>query len=301
MTEREHAGELRAVRTGLAASSVLCLVELAGGWLTNSLALLTDAAHMLTDVGALALTLFALWIAGRPASERKTFGYYRAEILAALVNGVVLCVLVLGIILEAWRRLQDPPPVRAGAMLAIAVGGLVVNLFVAHRLREHQGRSLNMRGAYLHVISDLLGSLGAILAGAVIMTMGWNTIDPLVSLLIAGLILFSSWKLVREAVDVLMEAVPSHVDVDRLERALAAVPGVEEVHDLHVWTLTTGRHALSAHVVASGPVSDDTLLAALSDVCRGDFQVEHTTIQVEHENQRLREPAACADRQPRAG
>src|SRR5262249_25679406 len=127
------------------------------------------------------------------------------------------------------------------------------------------------------------------------------TLDPLVSLLTAGLMLFSSWKLVREAVDVLMEAVPSPVDVDRLERALAAVPGVEEVHDLHVWTLTTGRHALSAHVVASGPVSDDTLLAALSDVCRGDFQVEHTTIQVEHENQRLREPAACAHRQPRAG
>jgi cobalt-zinc-cadmium efflux system protein len=301
MSDRERARELGAVRTGLTASSVLCLVELAGGWLTNSLALLTDAAHMLTDVAGLALTLFALWIAGRPASERKTFGYYRAEILAALVNGVVLCVLVLGIILEAWRRLQDPPSVRAGGMLAIAAGGLVVNLFVAHQLREHQGRSLNLRGAYLHVISDLLGSLGAILAGAVILTTGWNTIDPLVSLLIAGLILFSSWKLVREAVDVLMEAVPSHVDVDRLERALAAVQGVEEVHDLHVWTLTTGRHALSAHVVARGPVRDDTLLAALSDVCRRDFQVEHTTIQVEHESQRSREPAACADRQPRAG
>ena len=301
MSDREHARELGVVRTGLAASAVLCLVELAGGWFTNSLALLTDAAHMLTDVAALALTLFALWIASRPASERKTFGYYRAEILAALVNGVVLCVLVLGIILEAWQRLQQPPAVRAGMMLVFAVGGLLVNLFVAHGLREHQGRSLNLRGAYLHVISDLLGSLGAILAGAVILTTGWNAIDPVVSLLIAGLILFSSWKLVREAVDVLMEAVPSHVDVDRLERALAAVPGVEEVHDLHVWTLTTGRHALSAHVVASGPVADDTLLAALSDVCRCDFQVEHTTIQVEHENQRQREPAACADRQPRAG
>ena len=301
MSDREHAREVGAVRTGLIASSVVCLVELGGGWLTNSLALLTDAAHMFTDVAAMSLTLFALWIACRPASERKTFGYYRAEILAALVNGVVLCVLVLGIILEAWRRLQEPPVVHAGPMLAIAVGGLLVNLFVARGLHEHQGRSLNLRGAYLHVVSDLLGSLGAALGAAVILTTGWQGADPLVSLLIAGLILFSSWKLVREAVDVLMEAVPAHVDVDRLERALAAVEGVEEVHDLHVWTLTTGRHALSAHVVARRPVPDDTLLAALREVCCRDFQVEHTTIQVEHESQRPWEPAPCADRQPRAG
>jgi cobalt-zinc-cadmium efflux system protein len=269
--------------------------------LTNSLALLTDAAHMFTDVAAMSLTLFALWIATRPASERKTFGYYRAEILAALVNGVVLCVLVLGIILEAWRRLREPPVVHAGPMLAIAIVGFLVNLFVARGLQEHQGRSLNLRGAYLHVVSDLLGSLGAALGGVIILTTGWQEADPLVSLLIAGLILFSSWKLVREAVDVLMEAVPAHVDVDELERALAAVEGVEEVHDLHVWTLTTGRHALSAHVVARRPVPDDTLLAALSEVCRRDFQVEHTTIQVEHESQRPWEPAPCADRQPRAG
>ena len=301
MSDREHAREVGAVRTGLVASSVVCLLELVGGWLTNSLALLTDAAHMFTDVAAMSLTLFALWIATRPASERKTFGYYRAEILAALVNGVILCVLVFGIILEAWRRLREPPVVHAGPMLAIAVVGVLVNLFVARGLHEHQGRSLNLRGAYLHVVSDLLGSLGAALGGVVILTTGWQEADPLVSLLIAGLILFSSWKLVREAVDVLMEAVPAHVDVDELERALAAVEGVEEVHDLHVWTLTTGRYALSAHVVARDRVGDDGLLAALSEVCRRDFQVEHTTIQVEHESQRPWEPAPCADRQPRAG
>jgi cobalt-zinc-cadmium efflux system protein len=301
MSDREHEREVGAVRTGLVASSVVCLVELAGGWLTNSLALLTDAAHMFTDVAAMSLTLFALWIACRPASERKTFGYYRAEILAALVNGVVLCVLVLGIVLEAWRRLQEPPAVHAGPMVAIAVGGLLVNLFVARGLHEHQGRSLNLRGAYLHVVSDLLGSLGAALGGVVILATGWQGADPLVSLLIAGLILFSSWKLVREAVDVLMEAVPAHVDVDRLERALAAVEGVEEVHDLHVWTLTTGRYALSAHVVARNLVGDDSLLASMTEVCRCDFQIEHTTIQVEHESRRRAEPAECADRQPRAG
>ena len=301
MSDREHAREVGAVRTGHVASSVVCQLELVGGWLTNSLALLTDAAHMFTDVAAMSLTLFALWIATRPASERKTFGYYRAEILAALVNGVVLCVLVLGIILEAWRRLREPPVVHAGPMLAIAVVGVLVNLFVARGLHEHQGRSLNLRGAYLHVLSDLLGSIGAVVAAGVILATGWNPVDSMVSVLIAALILFSSWTLVREAVDVLMEAVPPHVEVERLERALATIPGVEEVHDLHVWTLTTGRYALSAHVVARRPVPDDTLLAALSEVCRRDFQVEHTTIQVEHESQRPWEPAPCADRQPRAG
>ena len=301
MNERDQARERGAVRSGLAISSVLFVTELVGGWVTNSLALVTDAAHMFTDVAALALALFALWVAGRPASDSKTFGYARAEILAALVNGIVLCVLVLLIVLEAWTRLQDPPAVRAGGMLAIAVAGLLVNVFVAMRLHEHQASSLNLRGAYLHVLSDLFGSIGAIVAGVVILMTGWNAVDALASLLIAGLILFSSWKLVREAVDVLMEAVPPHVDVERLECALAAVPGVEEVHDLHVWTLTTGRYALSAHVVARNRVGDDGLLAAMTGVCLREFGIEHTTIQVEHESRRPAEPAVCADRQPRAG
>jgi cobalt-zinc-cadmium efflux system protein len=213
----------------------------------------------------------------------------------------VLCVVVLFIVWEAWTRLQDPPLVRAGGMLAVATAGFLVNLFVAGRLREHQEHSLNMRGAYLHVLSDLVGSVGAIVAGAVILTTGWNLIDPLVSVLIAVLILFSAWKLVREALDILMEAVPPHVDVDRLERALAEVPGVEEVHHLHVWTLTTGRYALSVHVVARNRVGDDGLLTAMTDLCRRDFQIEHTTIQVEHESRRQVESDPCADLQPRAG
>jgi len=294
-------GERGVVQTGLAVSSVLCVAELIGGWWTNSLALLTDAAHMLTDVAALGLALFALWVSARPASDSKTFGYARAEILAALVNGVVLCVLVVLLVWEAWSRLHAPQPVRAGGMLVIAAAGLAVNVFVALRLREHQTHSLNLRGAYLHVLSDLLGSIGAVVAAAVILATGWNAVDSLVSVLIGALILFSSWTLVREAVDVLMEAVPPHVDVERLERALAAVQGVEEVHDLHVWTLTTGRYALSAHVVARNLVGDDSLLASMTEVCRCDFQIEHTTIQVEHENRRRAEPAECADRQPRAG
>lgn len=286
---REHARERGAVATGLVVSSALCVAELVGGWWTNSLALLSDATHMLTDVGALALTLFALWIGTRPATERKTFGWYRAEILAALVNGVMLCVLTVFIVLEAIRRLMAPQPVAAGGMLVIAVLGFAVNVFVALRLHEHQRRSLNVRGAYLHVLSDMLGSVGAIAAALVMLTTGWLLADPLASLLIAGLILMASWTLVREAVDILMEAVPPHVDLERLEGRLRAVAGVEEVHDLHVWTLTTGRYALSAHVVSREPQGDDGVLDGLREVCEREFGIDHVTIQIERESRRQRE------------
>jgi cobalt-zinc-cadmium efflux system protein len=292
MQGRDQARELGAVRMALAVTAAVCLLELVGGYLTNSLALLTDAAHMFTDVTALALSLFALWMGGRPASETKTFGYYRAEILAALVNGMALWVIVVLILSEAWRRLHDPPPVAGGGMLALAGAGLLVNVGVAVRLREHRHRSLNLRGAYLHVLSDLLGSVGAVAAGATILATGWNAADPLASALIAVLILMSSWALVREAVDVLMEAVPGHIDVEALRRSLECVPGTDEVHDLHVWTLTTGRYALSAHAVVAGDhADDDAILAAMADVCARDFHIEHVTIQIEHESRRGAEPA----------
>ena len=204
MEERNTARELGALRTALFASSLLCVGELAGGYATNSLALITDAAHVFTDVAALALTLFALWICSRPASESKTFGYYRAEILAALVNGVVLWLVIAFIAAEAWRRLHDPPVVAGRGMVAVAGAALAVNAFVALRLREHQDRSLNLRGAYLHVLSDLLGSVGALAAALVILLTHWYAADALASVVIAVLILVSSWNLVREAVDVLM-------------------------------------------------------------------------------------------------
>jgi len=283
--------EREVVRVGLWVTASLSVAELVGGWWTNSLALLSDAAHMFTDGAALGLALFALWIGARPASESKTFGYYRAEILAALVNGVVLWVVVYFILVEAWRRLQDPPVVAARGMLAFALLGLGANLFVALRLREHRDRSLNLRGAYLHVLSDVLGSVGAVTAGVVILTTGWNAADAVVSALIAGLILFSSWALVREAVDVLMEAVPAHVDVDALRRALERVPGTDEVHDLHVWSLTTGRYALSAHAVVRNHVDDDAILDAMAALCAREFRIEHVTIQIEHESRRASEPA----------
>jgi cobalt-zinc-cadmium efflux system protein len=290
MTRRDHAGELRAVRAGLVVSSLLSLGEVVGGYLTNSLALMSDAAHLLTDVAALALALFALWVCTRPASQSKTFGYYRAEILAALVNGVVLWMVVIFILLEAWRRLLVPQPVAGTGMLVLAVVGLAANAFVALRLREHQAHSLNVRGAYLHVLSDLLGSVGAVVAALIIVGSGWYAADALAGVLIATLILFGSWALVREAVDVLMEAVPAHVDVEALQRALEAVPGTQEVHDLHVWSLTTGRYALSAHAVASGAAGDDAILAAMADLCARDFRIDHVTIQIEHESRLEVEP-----------
>ena len=291
MHARDHARELGAVRTGLFLASVLCLTEAVGGYLTNSLALVSDAAHVMGDVGALGLTLFALWVGTRPASESKTFGYHRAEILAALVNGVILWVVGILIVLEAWHRLQAPPAVAGPGMLAVALVGLAVNAFVARRLREHQGHSLNLRGAYLHVLSDLLGSIGAAVAGVVIVVSGWLPADALASLLIVALILFGSWTLVREAVDVLMEAVPAHIDVETLRLALERVPGTDEVHDLHVWSLTTGRYALSAHAVVNGAAGDDAILAAMADLCAREFQIEHVTIQIEHESRRAAEPA----------
>jgi cobalt-zinc-cadmium efflux system protein len=290
MSARDHARELSAVRAGLVVSSLLCLGELVGGYLTNSLALMSDAAHLFGDVAALGLALFAIWIGARRASPQKTFGYYRAEILAALLNGVVLWVVVLFIGLEAWRRLAQPAPVAGGGMLAIAVLGLAANTFVARRLGEHQRYSLNLRGAYLHVLSDLIGSAGAAVAAGIILWAGWTAADAVAGALIAALILFSSWALVREAVDVLMEAVPAHVDLDALQRALERVPGTDEVHDLHVWSLTTGRYALSAHAVVSGAIGDDAMLAAMTEVCARVFQIEHVTIQIEHESRRQVEP-----------
>ncbi len=291
MHDRDHVRERGAVRMGLWVSAGLFVTEVVGGWWTNSLALLSDAAHLFTDVAALGLALFALWIGTRPASESKTFGYYRAEILAALVNGVVLWVVVYFILVEAWHRLDEPPVVAGGGMLAFALLGLAVNLFVALRLREHRHQSLNLRGAYLHVVGDAFGSVGAVAAGVAIVATGWQAADAMASACIAVLILFSSWTLVREAVDVLMEAVPAHVDVEALRTVLERVPGTDEVHDLHVWTLTTGRYALSAHAVVRHHADDDAVLAAMAELCTRQFHIEHVTIQIEHESRRAREPA----------
>jgi cobalt-zinc-cadmium efflux system protein len=264
----------------LAITGAFMLAEAIGGVLSGSLALLADAGHMLTDAGSLALSLFAIRMARRPANSEKTFGYVRLEILAALVNGAALLVIAGFIIVEAWQRLRAPVEVQGALMLGIAVVGLVVNVAGALLLRGHAHDNLNVRGAYLHVLGDLLGSIGAIAAGLVILTTGWMAADPIISALIAVLILFSAWRLVREAADVLLEAAPPHIDVEEVVRDLREVDGLDQVQDVHVWTLTSGFVALSAHGVIDDPTEHTRILDEVQRRmnARG---IEHVTFQIE--------------------
>lgn len=271
----------RALGAALGLTILFLGVEVAGGVLSGSLALLADAGHLATDVAALALALFALRLADRPPTAAKTFGYRRTEILAALANGVALVGISLVVVIEAVGRIADPQPIRSGLMLAVASAGLLANLVAGALLIRGRKRSLNIRGAFLHVVGDALGSLGAIVAALVIASTGWLAVDALVALGIAGLILVSAWQLVRESVDVLMEATPRHVDVAELERAIRSVPGVRDVHDLHVWTLTSGYHAMSAHVDVASDADGHAILHALSDLASRRFGIGHTTFQLE--------------------
>jgi cobalt-zinc-cadmium efflux system protein len=258
------------------------LAEALGAWWTGSLALLADAGHMLTDVAALALALAAAWFGARPANPRKTYGYYRLEILAAFVNGVVLAVVSLFIIHEAYERWLNPPHIeRAGLMMLVAAGGLVINLICAWLLHGDHEMDLNMRGAWLHVMGDALGSVGAIAAGALVAFRGWNAADPLFSALIGLLIIYSSWNLIREAVNVLLEGTPAHINLAAVEDMILKTEGVEEVHDLHVWTITSGRDALSAHVIHAGNVAPAALLRLLRVRLHDEFGFDHLTIQME--------------------
>lgn len=257
------------------------VAELVGGILAGSLALLADAAHMLTDVGALALSLFAIRFARRPATQDKTYGYLRAEILAALLNGAVLIVVSVFIFLEAWDRFNQPVPVRGGLMLAVAAGGLVVNVIAAFLLHRSAGESLNVRGAYIHVLGDLLGSVGAIAAAVIILATAWYPADPIISVLVGGLILWSSFKLVRESADVLLEAVPAHLDLDEIRTSIQRIPGIEAVHDLHVWTVTSGYFAMSGHAVIADVERTQDVLSAIHDRMHEEFGISHVTVQVE--------------------
>ncbi len=271
----------RALVWVLALTVAFTLAEFIGGWLANSLALLADGAHMLADVAALALSLFALRFARRPATEEKTYGYVRLEILAALLIGAFLLVIAVGIVWEAVRRLQRPEPVHAGILIGVASAGLMANVVSAVVLHRSAGESLNVRGAYLHVLGDLLGAFGAILAGAIIVTTGWFPADPLISFLIALLIVASSWRLLRESVDVLLEAVPPHIDMAQVRAAIAEVPGVTDVHDLHVWTVTSGFLALSGHAVVRDPAESQRVLDEIHQRMRERFGIRHATIQIE--------------------
>ena len=274
----------RRLAIALALAAAYMLAELVGGWLTGSLALLADAGHMLSDVAALALALFAAWVASRPAGRRWTYGRARAEILAALAQGVALLVVAVVIVTEALERLAAPRPVTGAAVLAIATGGLLVNLVCLRILGAGRHDSLNVRGAWLHVVSDALGSVGAMAAGGLVLAFGWYWADPAASLLICGLVLVSSWHLLREAVDVLMEAAPRDLDMDDVRGALAAVADVRSVHDLHVWTVGSGQVALSCHVVVGDERRGPTLLAEIYQVLGARFGIDHATIQVEPES-----------------
>ncbi|HXH83092.1 MAG TPA: cation diffusion facilitator family transporter [Candidatus Tectomicrobia bacterium] len=259
------------------------VLELAVGLWAGSLALLADAAHMLTDVGALGLALFASWIATRPPTREKTFGYYRVEILAAVVNALVLLAVSASILVEAWTRLGAPVDLAAGPMLAAALAGLAVNLTCARLLHAGAAHSLNVRAAYLEVLADALSSVAVVVAAGVVLATGWTVADPLASALIALLIVPRTWALLKQAVNVLLEGVPPHLALDEIEASMLAVAGVRRVHDLHVWTLTSGREAMSAHVVVDDLRESERLLDELHRVLHARFGIDHTTVQLETE------------------
>jgi cobalt-zinc-cadmium efflux system protein len=262
--------------------------EAIGGWLTGSLSLLSDAAHMLTDAGALGLALFAIRLAEHPAGPDKTFGYYRAEILAALANGIILFGVSGYILYEAYQRFLDPPAVRSLPMLVVATVGLAVNVIAMVLLRGGAEASLNVRAAYLEVLSDLLGSIGVIAGAVVMMLTGWYLADPIVASAIGLFILPRTWRVVREAVQILLEGTPPHLDSREIARALASEPGVIEVHDLHVWSLTSGFVSLSAHVVVAPTKGGSDALLRFQQLLRERFGIQHSTLQLEPPPQPIR-------------
>ncbi len=261
-------------------TALFMVAEIVGGLLSGSLALLADSGHMFTDAAAIGLSLFAMRIAQRPPNTKRTFGYVRLEILAALVNGATLLAIAGLIVFEAWQRLRDPVVIDGTIMLSVAALGLAVNVAGAFLLHSHAHDNLNVRGAYLHVLGDLLGSVGAIAAGIIVLTTGWTPADPIISVVIALLILFSAWKLVREATDVLLESVPSHVDMDGVLAALASIDGLDDVHDVHVWTLTSGFVAISAHGVIDDPIEHSRVLTEVRKLMAS-HGIDHVTFQIE--------------------
>ncbi|MGD8280835.1 MAG: cation diffusion facilitator family transporter [Gemmatimonadota bacterium] len=264
----------------LAITALFMVAEIVGGLVSNSLALLADAGHMFTDVAALGFSVFAMRLAQRPPTTKRTFGYVRLEILAALVNGAALLVISGFIFVEAWQRLREPVVIDGVVMLSVAGLGLVVNIVGASLLHSHSHENLNVRGAYLHVLGDLLGSVGAIVAGVVVLTTGWSPIDPIISAVIGLLILVSAWNLVREATDVLLESVPAHVDMDAILDDLSGIEGLHDVHDVHVWTLTSGFVALSAHGVIDDATQHTRILNEIRERMRT-HDIEHVTFQIE--------------------
>ncbi len=276
----------------LALTIIFMLVEVVGGLLSGALALLADAGHMLTDAGALALSLLSAWIALRPASDSKTYGYQRWEILAALINGAALFGIAGWVIVEAIQRIQQPEPIRAQLFLIVAAAGLVVNLISLRLLHSMRHGSLNVRGAYLHVLGDAFGSAGALGAAAVVALTGWTLADPLISIALALLILIGAWRLLRESTDILLESVPDHVSLPEVQHCMLAVPGVTGVHDLHVWTVTSGMVAMSGHAIVPELASHPEVLEGIRQQMAR-LGISHVTIQLEVQHE-CEEPLAVA-------
>jgi cobalt-zinc-cadmium efflux system protein len=287
---RHRPSERRGLLLALVTTTVILLAEAVGGWFSNSLALLADAGHMLSDALALALAYAAMSLAERPATRSKTYGWYRLEILAALLNGVVLVVISVFIVWEAYERLLAPPTVDIRLMMVIAFIGLVANALGLFFLSGHT-HSLNMRGAYLHIMGDLLSSVGVMLGGVAMWLTGAMWVDPLLSVLISLVIVASAWRLLRESVDVLLEATPAGIDHEEVERRIAALVDVVGVHDLHIWCLTSGMNALSCHVEVCEECLPrcDALLDAIRHIVREDFQISHVTVQIEPEGYKSRQ------------
>lgn len=283
MSHSHASNGFRNLKRALLITGVWFVIELAGGLYSNSLALLADAAHMLTDMAALGLSYFAMKIAARPATPEKTYGFLRAEILAALCNGIFLILIALYIFYEAFERLLAPPEVKSLPMLLVAGTGLLANLLTARLLHGSRHENLNLRSAFLHVLGDTLGSAGAILAGVLMWTRQWYLADPIVSAIVGALVLYSSWQLVAESVDVLLEGVPRHLDSARILRDLCSMPGVSSVHDLHVWSIASTTAAMSCHIVLHPEVDPGCVLTNASRLMREQYGIEHTTIQVETE------------------
>lgn len=275
---RKHAKRLAAA---LALTVTLMVVQAVGGLLAGSLALVADAAHMLTDAGGLALALLAIRIAARPATPEKTYGYLRAEILSAMANAVVLLLLSGYILYEAYHRLFAPPEILAWPMLVIAVAGLAVNLASMKLLAAGADESLNVKGAYVEVLSDMLGSLGVIVAAVVVMLTGWTLIDPIVAAGIGLFIVPRTWGLLKHSTNILLEGAPLGADVEEIRKRLMAISGVVAVHDIHIWTITSGFDSMTAHVVVHDFKDARRVLSEACDILESEFDLDHVTIQVE--------------------
>lgn len=278
----------RALRAALVLTLVVLVAEAIGGWVSNSIALLADAGHVLTDAGALGLSLFVAWFSRQPVTAEKTYGYLRWEILAALINGATLLGISGWIVIEATLRLRQPEPVGGTLMLVVAAAGLVANAIAALLLHPVNKSSMNVRGAYLHILGDLLASVGTIGAAIVIRFTGWLHADPIASLLTTALIVRGAWSLVRESVDVLLESTPSHIALNEVRAALEGIPAVESVHDLHVWTVTSGVVALSAHAIVRDADRQQDVLERACDLM-GQLGIHHITVQIERREMSERE------------